>query len=813
MLTDLKYALRMLVKTPGFTSIAVLTLALGIAANTIIFSAINAFWLRPLPLENPDALVCGYAMRDGIDPYETSLLESDAYQNRSQSFISTGIGTSRFFNLVERGEAVHVSGAAVSADYFTTLGVKTVMGRIFQSEEDQPGGAAVAVISYELWQRMFGGEPGIVGRVLNLDQRSYTVVGVLAPEFDMPFAADVWVPLQIDVAGLPLDQRAKPGYDFVGRLRPGGTREQADTELKGIARSLEQEYPQFRHGWSYKLISLRQNLIGDLEGRTRKGIFALVAAVAFVLLICCANLANLLLARGVAREREISIRFALGASRFRIVRQLLTESLLLAFFGGTAGLILAYWLAPIVSALSPVQAVSLARLIGDFRIEGRVVAFSFLLSLVSIAIFGFFPALKVIRSRDLITVVKQREQRAGGLSAGGRWLDVLVVSEIALAASLLVAGALIVQSFRTLQRVNLGFRPTNLLVVEIPLSPSKYYEQAQRVAFVDQVLARVKGLPGFISAATTTDFPLQLYDAASSYTLEGHPLSVGSSVPTTIHRLVSPDYFKTLGATVVKGRALNESDTAQSLPVAVVNEELARKAWPGEEPIGKQIRRGGPGENFPWLTVVGVVGNIKEDRFNFRSERPAWYLAYAQQESNRPLQLIVRSTVPPVELAMPIRAALRSIDPTQPISRITTMSQHVAEALIREKFSAILMGTLAATGLILAVIGLYGVLAYSVGQRTGEIGLRMALGAQARDIFGLVIGHGFLLLIVGLVIGLSGAYAITHVLAATLYQISPTDPFTFLCVATMLAIVALLACLLPARRATLVDPIQALRTE
>jgi putative ABC transport system permease protein len=813
-MSDLKFALRQLRKSPGFTAIAVLTLAVGIGANTIIFSAVNALLLRPLPIDNPDRLTCGYAMRGGIDPYETSPLEYVAYRERSHSFNSSGIGSPCFFTLNVLGEPQRVRGATVTAAYLSTLGAKPAMGRLFRAEEDHPGGSAVALISYELWQRLFAGNPAVIGQQLKLEEGSYTIVGVLPRGFNMPFAAEVWVPLQLNIEALPLDQRAQPGYDFVARLKDNATLGQADAELKEIARSLEQEYPQLRRGWSYKLISLRQNLIGDLEGRNRRALFALVAAVAFLLLICCANLANLLLARGIAREREISIRFALGAARSRIVRQVLTESLLLAVLGGSAGLILTYWIAPVLAAWSPVQAVSLATFLRDFRIDSNVVVFCFVLSLLTAAIFGLIPASKLIRSRDLITIIKQRDQHAGGAAAGQRVLNLLVVGQIAVAAALLVAGGLLVQSFQNLQRIKLGFRPDNLLLVEIPLSPNKYPEHPQRVSFAGQLLERVKALPGISSAAITTNFPLELYDAASAYTIDAPSLIPGESAPMTIHRLVSPDYFKTLGATIVKGRALNEQDTARSSPVVVINQELARKAWPGEDPIGKRIRRGSFTEgNFPWLTVVGVVENIKEDRFNFRTDRPAWYLPYAQQESNRLLHLVVRARVRPIDLIGPIRAALRSIDPNQPISSITSMQEYLAEVLIRERFSAILMGALAGIGLLLAVIGLYGVMAYSVGQRRGEIGLRLALGSQPRDVFHLVLGKGLVMIASGLVIGLLGAWAITRGFSGTLYQTSATDPFTFLWVTIVLTTVALMACYFPARSATKVNPVEALRTE
>jgi predicted permease len=813
-MSDLKFALRMLAKMPGFTALAVATLAIGIGASTAVFSGLNALLFRPLPVESADRLTSGYAMRDGVEPYTTSLLEYATFRERSHCFTTSGIGTQRFFNLLERGEPQVLRGAAVNAEYFTTLGVKAVLGRLFLLEEDRPGGPAVAAISYDLWQRLFGGDPAIIGRPLNFETGNYSVIAVLPPGFDMPFAADVWIPLQVNIESLALEQRAQRGYDFVARLRDGITVSQADSELKRIARELEQEYPQFSRGWSYKVISLRDNVVGDLQGRTRNALLALTAGVGFLLLICCANIANLLLARGVTREREISIRFALGAAPSRILRQLLTESLLLALLGGVVGLLSAYWIAPILGKLSPIQAVSFATFLRDFRIDRHVLAFAFVVSVLTVAIFGFVPALKVTRSRDLIKVMKQREQRIGGALGGLHALNLLVVSEIAVAATLLVGAGLVVQSFYRLERIRLGFQPDNLLMIEMVLSPNKYREHSQRVAFAQQMLERVRPLPGVVSASTTTNFPLELFDAASSYTVEGHSPVSAASVPATIHRLISPDYFKALGATLLRGRAVTNEDTAHSLPVVVINKELARQAWSGEESIGKRIRRGGPNEtSFPWMTVVGVVDNIKEDRFNLRTDRPAWYLPYAQQESRNPLYLMVRTSQRTSDAIVPIRNAIHSIDPNQPISNIMTMRAYLAEVLMRERFSSILMGTLGGIGLVLAVVGLYGVMAYSVARRKGEIGLRMALGAASRDILLLVLGRGLALIGGGLVIGLLGALGITRGLSATLYQISPTDPFTFTAVAILLATVALLACYLPARWATHVNPMEALRYE
>ena len=812
MLEDIRYGLRQLVKSPAFTLVAALTLALGIGANTAVFSAINALFIRPLPITDPESVVCGYAMREGRDPYVTSALEYNAFREQGRSFVATGIGTPRSFNLIGSGEPERLHGAAVTADYLTTLGVKLFAGRTFLEKENGPGGPAIALIGYEFWQRRFGGDPKLVGQPLTLDDGSYTVVGILPPGFNMPFAADIWVLLRDDIASAPLDQRAQPAYDVVARLKPGVTLRAADAELKQIAARLAIEYPQFRQGWSYKLISLRQNLIGDLEGHTRRALFALLTAVGFLLMICCANLANLLLAKGVTREREISIRFALGASRVRIVRQLLTESLLLALLGGAGGMLLAGWIVPLLGKLSPVRVVSLASFLRDFRIDAHVLGFSFVLSLLTAVIFSIIPVAKLLGSRDLITVVKQGEARAGG--ARERLLNILVSAEIAVAATLLVAGSLIVQSFHSLQHIKLGFRPDNLLMIELGLSPNKYREQRQRTAFAEQLLERVRALPDVMFASVTTNFPLELYDAASSYTVEGNSAPPNESVPMTIHRLVGPDYFKTVGATLLTGRPLTNEDTSQSPPVVVITQELARLAWPGEQPVGKRIRRGGPNEtNFSWLTVVGVVENIKEDRFNFRTERPAWYLPYAQQASSNPLHLMVRASNRPADLVGPIRDVVHSIDPDQPISNVMTMNAYLGEVLMKEHFSSTLMGTLAGLGLVLAIVGLYGVIGYTVAQRTKEIGIRMALGAQKIDMLGMIARQSFSIIAIGLAAGLFGALVLTRLMSSLLYGVSANDLTTYAVATIALSGAALIATYFPARRAMDVDPMIALRYE
>jgi len=811
---DLRYGMRMLLKQPGFTLIAVAALALSIGANTAIFSAVNTLLLRPLPVEKIDQLVFSVALREGFDPFGSSFLEYTAYRDRSHSFVSSGVAAQRSFNLVGRGEPERVRGAAVMANYLTTLGVKPVIGRAFLAEEDQPSGPPVALISYGFWQKHFAGSTGAIAQSLNLNGRSYSILGVMPPGFDLPDAAEIWIPLQVNIENLPLAERAAPSNDIVARLKPGVSLSQADTELKAIAYQLEQEYPDFRRGWSVKVVSLRQQLLGDLEGRVHKALFALMAGVGFLLLICCANVANLQLARGISRERELALRRALGAGRWRLVRQLLTESLLLALLGGIAGLLLAKWLLPILAALNPIQGISFAAFFHNFEIDRHVLAFASIVTLLTGPIFGLLPALKAAGAHELMSRIKLGDQRSGGAGSGRRWFHGLIVAEIAIALTLLICGGLMLQSFQRLQHLDLGFRPDNLLTMKMVLPESKYLQYRQRVAFTDETLERVRTLPGVVSAGTTTNIPLEreiAYDAI--FNVEGRPPANPNDVPITSHRIVSPGYLETLGVTLVKGRLIDKNDRPETLPVVVVSQEFARQAWPGEDPIGKRVRRIRAGQIFPWMTVVGVVKDVKEDLFNYRINRPVWYVPYAQGENTFPVNLVVRATLDPTSLTAAVRDAIRRVDADQPVSNIMTMNTSLSGVLVTERFGSILMGTLAVSGLLLASIGLYGVMAYAVKQRTGEIGLRVALGAQRKHVLALIMGEGMKLIALGVLIGLLAAWSTTRLLVSLLFGLNATDAVTFSAISVLLGLIGLFACYLPARTAMHLDPVEALRWE
>jgi putative ABC transport system permease protein len=811
---DIRYGARMLLKSPAYTAIAVAALALSIGANTAVFSAANALLLRPLPVEDIDRLIVPVTLREGFDPFGSPFLEYAAYRDRAHCFVSSGIARARSFNLTGRGEPERVRGATVMANYLSTLGTKPVLGRTFLADDDRPGAAPVALISYGLWQKHFGGNVDVVTQSLILDGRSYNIVGIMPPGFDLPGIADVWIPFQLDIGSLPLTERAATNNTIAARLRPGVSLGQADAELKAIARQLEQEYPNFRRGWTVRVVSLRQDLLGDLEGRVHRALFALIGAVAFLLLICCANVANLQLARGVARDREFVLRRALGAGRWRIARQLLTENILLAVIGGMAGLLLAHWLLPVLAALNPIQGISLAAFFHNFTIDHRVLAFVLCVTILTGVASGLLPALKGADAHELMPRIRQGDQRSGGDVAGRGWLNGLIVAEIAIALTVLIGGGLMVQSFQRLQHVALGFTPEDLLTMKMVLPPAKYSEYRQRVAFADRVLERTVNLPGVVSAGLTTNIPLEretAYDAI--FDVEGRPPPNPNDVPITSHRVVSAGYMETLGITLIKGRLINKNDRADTVPVVVVSEEFARQAWPGSDAIGKRVRRIRAGQSFPWMTVVGVVQDVKEDLFNYRINRPVWYVPYAQVENDFPLNLAIRTRVDPMLLTAALRDVVRTTDPDQPISNVMTMNTILSHVLVTERFGAVLMGALAISGLLLASIGLYGVMAYSVMQRTGEIGLRVALGAQPKDVLGLVMGHGLKVTLLGVFIGLLIAWATTQLLVSLLFEIKASDPATFISISLLLLSIALLACFLPARRALNVDPMIALRAE
>jgi predicted permease len=809
----LRLALRRMRRHPLHAGVSIACLALGIGANSAIFSVVNALLLRPLPVERDERLAFTLGLRGDDDPYEASLLDYIALRTQATAFSGVGAATPRSFNLSEGERPERVSAAAVTADYLSTLGVRPVLGRGFTEQDDRPGGEGAALIGYGLWQRRFGGEPGVVGRALRLAGRSHTVVGVLPAGFDLPLATEVWVPLGLVPDTLPADEQDARDYLMVARLRDGATWAQAQTEARTLARRLEQSYPERRAGWGLKLIPLRQQLIGDINGHIRPALLLLLAVVGFLLLLTCANVASLQLVRALERGHEIAVQVALGAERRRIVSSLLGESLLLSLLGGGLGLLLAALATPPLMALSPVQANALAGQLSDARLDLRVLAFTCGVSVAAGLLFGLAPALGTSLEQQLLTRLREGGRRASGTRASKRLFGLLTLGEIALAMTLLVGAGLVVHSFRHLASARLGFRADERLVVELHLAPDEYPDRALRVAFAEALLERVRALPGVASAGVTTTIPLAVSSWDAAYAVEGQALDPGE-VPLTAHRLVSPGYLETLGVRPLAGRLIEARDREGGQLVAVVTRSFAERAWPGRDALGQRVgpRRQPPGG--AWFTVVGVLDDVKEDRFNFRIDRPVWYLPLAQREGEFPLNLVVHASGgDALALAPAVRAALHEIDRNQPISRVTTLARHVDQFLGPQRFSALLSGLFAVLGLVLAAVGVYGVTAYGMAQRTTEFGIRMALGAPPGGLVRLVLGEGARVALLGLGLGALGGVLVGRALHGTLYQVRPADPFNLAAVGAVLMGVMALATWLPARRVARLDPNLALRHE
>jgi putative ABC transport system permease protein len=804
---DVRQAARFLRAAPGFASLAILTLAVGIAANTAIFSAVSTLLLRPLPIPDVDRVVYGLSLREGFDPYETSLLDYEAFR-AAPAFASSGLAEQRPLNLVTRADPERVNGAAVTDGYLSTLDVRPILGRRFDADDDRPGAPPTIVIGYDLWRRRFGARPDVIGQTLTTDDGVWTILGVMPRGFDAPARSEAWMPARIDTPSLPIDRRLAHNWDMVARLRPDAALDSANAALEALAARLERDYPQHRRGWTYRAIPLRQQLLADIDGRRERALAALVVAFGVVLLICCANVAGLLLVRGVARQREVAVRLALGAARSCVIRQLVTESGLLALAAGMAGLLAVSWIVPIVAAISPIRAQAFGDLLADFRIDARVLAFATAVSAASAVLSGLAPALRALAARDLAAILRSSEHRAVSDAASRRWLNALVVGEVALAAALVATGSLAMRSFARLRHVDVGFRPERTLTLQVALPETRYAGRAGRVAFLERALERLRAIPGVEAAGASTNLPLDDRSADAVFTVEGRPPIRPSDVPITAHRLVTPGYLETLGVRVIAGRLVEARDRAGALPVVVVTREFVRQAWPdGADPIGRRVRRGTAGQSdFPWLTVVGVVGNVKEDRDNFRIDRPVWYLPYAQADGAAPIDFALRMSGGPSAIAASAREAIHAIDPLQPITRLGSLTDQIAGVTINERFSAILVASLAAIGLLLAGCGLYGVVAYSVSQRRAELGLRLALGATPGDLVALTLRSGATLVAAGLAIGLAAARAAASLVGAVLYEVPPGDPATFLVVPLIIGAIGLLACYVPARSAARIDP-------
>ena len=817
---DIRFAVRMLLKQPGFSLIAIITLALGIGANTAIFSVINAVLLRPLPYDDSHRIVAVYDSAPSIGFQRAGLTEMEFIRLRDEtrSFVELATWNRDTVTLTGTGEPERVPASLASANLFQMLGAKIAVGRSFNPEEEMAGRNNVVVLSHSLWQRRFAGDPSITGQSLTLDGDSFTVIGVLdesfksPPELQSDTQIEIWLGYGFDLAKL---RRGSHGMSVIGRLREGVTIEEAQAETGAIISRVVSDHPDFYPADMISfLLPLHQSIVGDV----RPALLVMLAAVAVVLLIACANVANLLLVRSEARQKEIAVRAALGASRSSLIRQLLVESLLLSTLGTAIGLLMARWFLDAMLAISPDDIPRLA----ETSLDLRVLGFAMLLSLLTALSFGLAPALHAVKF-DLHTMLKEGGRSSGGHTSRSRLRQTLIVLETAMAIVLLVAAGLLVRSFWHLQRVDTGFAADNLLTMRLTPPGANYNDSRKIKNLYDALITRVKTLPDVRSAAVADPLPVSGNNNDSIIEIEGRPLDMSRlNLMSVDARSVSPEYFQTIEMRLVKGRLLAEADREGAQLAAVINETFARNHWPGEEAVGRRFRYlDAPPDKATssFATVVGIVADAKNRALNEEARQEAFFplqqhtAAYGQNDLQQAYSLLVKTSDNPESLANTIRREIHSIEPNIIITRVRTMEQLMGTAFVEPRFNMILLGVFALVAMGLGAVGIYGVIAYSVAGRTHEIGIRMALGAGMSDVLRLIIGQGMRLVMLGLVIGLAGAYALTRVMTSLLYGVSATDPLTFTGVAALLGFVSLISCYIPARRATRVDPMVALRYE
>ena len=805
LLQDLRYAFRLLAKSPGFTAIAVLTLALGIGANSAIFSVVNGVLLRPLAFRDPARLVI-VAEKSPFPTISTSYQNFVDWHDQSRSFESMEATRGTGLSLTGAGEPELLLARMATAGLFPLLGVEAHIGRTFLPEENRAGGTPVALLSYGLWQRRFGGSREIIGKPITLSSQPYTVVGVLPAGFQILQPADVFVPFKPWAVTLPDDRNWHPGIIAVARLKPGVTREQARAEMVGITKRLEQQYPDYNTGTSADVVGLQEQMVQNI----RPALILLLGAVSLVLLIACVNVANLLLARAASRGREVAIRTAIGAGRTRVIRQLLTESVLLSLGGGLLGLFLAW------ASLGPLLKISAGSVpqVIPIELDRSVLFFTFLVSLVTGLVFGIVPAL---RTAGLDLRGTLNENTRGSTSGPGhhRLRGVLVASEMALAVLLLVGSGLLLRSFSRLQDVPPGFQSDHLLVADIPLSQTAYAKPEQRYQFFDRLVERAKVLPGVRSAGAASFLPVSGGGSIIHFNITGHPPKTPHDYVAAGYRTVTPNYLETLGVPLLQGRLLAPADNERAPAVVVINATMAKTHFAGENPLGKRIQLGAtPDKDVPTMEIVGVVGDVRPGLGV--DPQTEMYLPYRQADLVLPvfqLSLVLRTAADPQLQTSALRSALTEIDPNQPLVNVRTMEDNIATTVAQPRFRTWLIGIFAAVALALAAVGVYGVMSYTVTQRPSEIGIRVTLGAQPEDVFKIVVGEGLRLALAGVGVGIVAALAMTRVLQSFLFGISAYDPITFFAVALLLTIVAVAASFFPARRATLVDPMVALRYE
>jgi len=800
-MNDLKFAFRQLLKNPGFTAVAVLTLALGIGACTAIFSVVNAVLLRPLPFAEPERLLwlggwVGSDKEQGVTPAD--FLD---YREQSQSFalLAASVSETVPINLSGDGDPERLSGALVTANYLDVFGVKPALGRTFLAEEDLEGQDGVVVLSHGLWARRFGADPAILNQSVTLDSRNFIVIGVMPPEFRYPASAELWRPFGFPASPeSPFRSRQFHMLRPVARLKPGVALATAQSEVETIARRLQALYPRTNANQSLFLMPLQERVVGNV----RRALLVLLGAVGCVLLTACANVANLLLARSATRHKEIAVRAALGASRGRVARQLLIESMALALLGGLGGTLLAHWGVNWLVALSATTRVPRADEIG---INTSVLAFTVVVSLLTGLIFGLVPAWRSARV-DLTDALKEGSRSTGGDISRHHALSLLVVGEVALAMVLLIGAGLLINSFLRLQNVSPGFDEKRLLTVRIDL-PDPYAEPERKALFFEQLQQRVAALPGVEAVGLITELPLARQSADFDFRVEGRPESDPGRSPHADIRNVNHDYFRAMRIPLLKGHPFTEADVRDKAKVVVISAVLAQRFFAGENPLGQRLRLATAGQD-PY-EIVGIVGDVRHRGLDLDLRQTIYFPSLVLGYAN----LVIRTAVDPGSLAAAVRKAVLAIDPNQPVANVRTMEDWVADSVAEPRYRTLLLGVFSAVALGLSVVGIYGVVSYVVTQRVREIGLRLALGAQRRNVLSLVIGQGMKLALIGVAVGVAAALALTRVMRNLLYEISATDPLTFTCVTLVLLSVVLLACLVPAWRAARVDPMEALRCE
>ena len=809
---DVRYAARVLWKSPGFTVVALIAIALGVGANTAIFSVVNAVLLKPLSYKDPSQLVLIQHNYPKLDlKASVSAAGYAYYRDNVKSFSDVAAISGFSVNLTGEGEPERLAGMQVTANLFPALGAQAAQGRTFAAEENEVGHEKVVVLSDGFWRRRFGGVP-VVGKNIMLNGEPYAVVGVMPASFQLgrEFGGqqpDLWAPITFTPRQLdPTVGLTNEYLTVYARMRPGVSVAQAQAEMDAVAADLRRQYmPDNDAGtWGLLLTPLDEFVVG----RIRTALWVLLGAVVFVLLIACANVANLMLARAAVRQREIAVRTALGASRWRVMRQLLTESVLLSLVGGGAGLLLAMWGVDLLLKLNENRLPRAA----EIGLDSRVMLFTLGVSLLTGVVFGLAPAFQTWGVNLHDTLKEGGRSGKTGVRRGVR--NALVIAEMSFAVVLLVGAGLLIRSFVELQQVDPGFGPRGVLAMQLSLPANKYPDRAARAGFVRRMLEQVRALPGVKSAATTTTLPMSGWNQSGSFTIEGRQNAPGENSPHGSRWMPSEDYFQTMSIPLVRGRYFDARDTEAEGAVVIIDEALARKYWPGEDPLGKRVSFESVNQQPRWREVVGVVGHVRNEGLEGES-RAQYYVPYGSGSSTGGTNLFVavRTDGDPSSLAPSVRGAIASVDRDLPVFRVMTMEKMVADSLTQRRFSMFLLGVFAALALALAVVGLYGVMSYGVAQRTHEIGLRMALGAQGRDVLRMVVGQGMALTAAGLGLGLLGALALTRLMSSLLYGVTAADPLTYGGIALLLGAVALLAAYLPARRATKVDPMEALRYE